>query len=89
MGHLDILYDGGLFRPFNRQDIRRGSIDRSHTANNIFAFSISTSSGSGMPFATIFYEPEPDYMAGFIMILLVVMLHYLLYFRIFRSRFPA
>lgn len=77
---------------FGLLTVRTSGVEAStgaHTANNIFAFSISTSSGSGMPFATIFYEPEPDYMAGFIMILLVVMLHYLLYFRIFRSRFPA
>lgn len=60
-----------------------------HTANNIFAFSVSTTSGAGMPFATIFYEPEPDYMVGFVMIMLVAALHYLLYFRIFRSRFSS
>lgn len=57
-----------------------------HTANNIFAFTISTSAGAGMPFATVFYEPEPDYMAGFVLILLVAVLHYLLFFRIFRNR---
>lgn len=57
-----------------------------HTANNIFAFAISTSAGAGMPFATIFYEPEPDYMAGFVMILLVAALHYLIFFRLFRNR---
>lgn len=56
-----------------------------HTANNIFAFSIATSSGAGMPFATIFYEPEPDYMIGFFTIMAVAALHYLIFFRIFNS----
>lgn len=56
-----------------------------HTANNIFAFSIATSSGAGMPFATIFYEPEPNYMAGFFTIMAVAGLHYLIFFRIFNS----
>lgn len=56
-----------------------------HTANNIFAFSVSTSSGAGMPFATIFYEPEPNYMAGFFAIMAVAALHYFVFFRIFGS----
>lgn len=56
-----------------------------HTANNIFAFSVATSSGAGMPFATIFYEPEPDYMAGFFTIMAVAALHYLIFFKIFNA----
>lgn len=56
-----------------------------HTANNIFAFSIATSSGAGMPFATIFYEPVPDYRAAFFTIMLVALLHYIIFFRIIRS----
>lgn len=56
-----------------------------HTANNIFAFSISTSSGAGMPFATIFYEPVPDYRAALFMIILVVLLHYIVFFKMFKS----
>jgi hypothetical protein len=60
-----------------------------HTANNIFAFSVATSSGSGMPFATIFYETEPSYMGGFFAILVVTGLHYFIFFKLYRPTVPT
>jgi CAAX protease family protein len=56
-----------------------------HTANNILAFSVASSAGAGMPFATLYYDPEPNYAVGLGVLILAAALHYLLIFKVFRS----
>lgn len=53
-----------------------------HTANNLFAFTIVTSAGSGMPFATVFYDPSPDYSAGALFLIPLLVVHYLIVTRL-------
>lgn len=57
-----------------------------HTANNLFVFTIATTEGAGMPFATIFYGPKPSYESGLIGVIIALVVHYWLLGRLTRSR---
>lgn len=56
-----------------------------HTANNILAFTLVSTAGAGMPFATVFYDPSPDYMLGYIGLLLSLPIHYFIAFRLLKG----
>lgn len=56
-----------------------------HTANNLFVFTIATTEGAGMPFATIFYGPKPSYESGLIGVVIALGIHYWLLGRLTRS----
>jgi membrane protease YdiL (CAAX protease family) len=48
-----------------------------HAFHNILAFTLVTSGGAGMPFATAFYVESSDYMASYLGFLPVLLVHYL------------
>ena len=53
-----------------------------HTANNLSAFLITTTAGAGMPFATIYFDPSPDYALGAFSLAALAGVHYLLAFHV-------
>jgi membrane protease YdiL (CAAX protease family) len=60
-----------------------------HTANNLFAFTMVTSAGSGMPFATVFFDPNPSYSASAISLVPLLIVHYFIVKRLTRRTEPA
>lgn len=53
-----------------------------HLINNLSAFLLVSSAGTGMPFPAIYYDPAPDYSVGFVAMILVLLVHYLLTFKV-------
>jgi membrane protease YdiL (CAAX protease family) len=67
------LYLGVLTYKSNGLEVATGL----HAFHNILAFTLVTSGGAGMPFATAFYVESSDYMASYLGFLPVLVVHYL------------